>query len=68
MHLFMDEHIRITQEHIAPEQLYIKINALLLSVYPRYKTAHLINAFGITFNLYLIAWQKKALNKQGFYY
>ena len=30
------------------EQLYIKINALLLSVYPRYKTANLINAFGIS--------------------
>ena len=37
------------------EQLYIKINALLLSVYPRYKTAHLINAFGI--NLNRLSWR-----------
>ena len=29
------------------EQLYIKINALLLSVYPRYKIGPLINVIGI---------------------
>ena len=35
------------------EQLYIKINALLLSVYPRYKIGHLINVIGIIWSILL---------------